>query len=310
MGKRTQYDWKGRTDSNQDWAQFRYHQVIQEDAASYALIGFSCDEGVRRNKGRVGAKDAPDALRGALANMPWRLPEGHYLADTGTIICEGEQMEAAQKALGESIQQQLIEKRTPIILGGGHETFYGHYLGARSFLGAEKKIGMINIDAHFDMRPYDEETSSGTMFRQILENDKRAGYLVLGIQRYGNTESLFNEADRLGCEYVLEEDLSDVTVRKVIADFAKKYDAIIVTLCMDVVDAAAAPGVSAPSVFGLAPKMVRTIIRAAAGHSKALSFDIAEVNPSLDVDGRTIKLGAAFVNEAIIAFHQQENGLV
>lgn len=304
MEKRTEFDWQGRTDSIDDWAQYRYHQVIQKEAANYALIGFSCDEGVRRNKGRVGAKDAPDALRGALANMPWRLPKGQFLADAGTIICEGEQMEAAQQALGDSIREQLLEKRTPIILGGGHETFYGHYLGARSFLGADKKIGMINIDAHFDMRPYEEQTSSGTMFRQILEADAHAGYLVLGIQRYGNTESLFNTADRLGCEYVLEEDLSEVNVKDVIADFTKQYDAIIVTLCMDVVDAAAAPGVSAPSVFGVTPKMVRRIIQAATGHPKALSFDIAEVNPSLDCDGRTVKLGAAFVNEAIMAFAQ------
>lgn len=302
MGKRTQFDWQGRTDSTEDWAQFRYHQVIQNEAASYTLIGFSCDEGVRRNKGRVGAKDAPYALRSALANMPWRLPKGQYLADAGTIICEGEQMEAAQQALGESIREQLVANRTPIILGGGHETFYGHYLGTRSFLGAEKKIGMINIDAHFDMRPYEEQTSSGTMFRQILTQDENAGYLVLGIQRYGNTEHLFNEATRLGCEYVLEEDLHAGNVEQVIADFAEKHDAIIITLCMDVVDAAAAPGVSAPSVFGVAPKVVRTIIQAAAGHPKALSFDIAEVNPSIDHDGRTVKLGAAFVNEAIMAF--------
>lgn len=302
MEKRTQFDWQGRTDSAEDWTQFRYHQVIQKEATDYALIGFACDEGVRRNKGRVGAKDAPDALRRALANMPWRLSKGHFLADTGTIICEGEEMEAAQQALGESIREQLVAKRTPIILGGGHETFYGHYLGTRSFLGAEKKIGMINIDAHFDMRPYEEQTSSGTMFRQILTQDENAGYLVLGIQRYGNTEHLFNEATRLGCEYVLEEDLHAGNVEQVIADFAEKHDAIIITLCMDVVDAAAAPGVSAPSVFGVAPKVVRTIIQAAAGHPKALSFDIAEVNPLLDHDGRTVKLGAAFVNEAIMAF--------
>ena len=36
-----------------------------------------------------------------------------------------------------------------------------------------KSLGIINIDAHFDIRPYDEQPSSGTMFRQILENDPR-----------------------------------------------------------------------------------------------------------------------------------------
>ena len=86
---------------------------------------------------------------------------------------------------------------TPIILGGGHETAYGHYLGVRNYIGKEAKLGIINIDAHFDLRPYNEQPSSGTMFRQILEQDENSSYLVLGIQRYGNTQALFDKADEL-----------------------------------------------------------------------------------------------------------------
>ena len=295
--------WTGRTDHQTDWTHFRYHQIMKEEAAT-ALIGFCSDEGVRRNNGRIGAAKAPDTLRAALANMPWRLPKGNHLADAGNIICQGTQMEAAQLALGETVRDYLAKDVTPIILGGGHETFYGHYLGARSYLGKEKRLGIINIDAHFDLRPYENVPSSGTMFRQVLENDSNAGYLVLGIQRYGNTESLFQTADALGCDYVFEDELDTMNIENVIHSFAEKHDAVIVTLCMDVVDAAAAPGVSAPSPFGLNPKVVREIIQHAVGNQKTLSFDIAEINPSLDPDGRTVKLGAAFVNEAIMAFHQ------
>ena len=61
---------------------------------------------------------------------------------------------------------------TPIIFGGGHETAYGHYLGVRKYIGEDASLGIINIDAHFDLRPYDEQPSSGTMFKQILEHDK------------------------------------------------------------------------------------------------------------------------------------------
>lgn len=301
MGMASSFNWGGRTDHKTDWDQFRYHQVIGEEA-DCVLIGFCCDEGVRRNNGRVGAGEAPDALRGALSNMTWRLPKGKYLADAGNIHCVGEKMEAAQSELGESVRNSLENGRTPVILGGGHETFYGHYLGARSYLGKGKKLGIINIDAHFDLRPYDEQPSSGTMFRQVLEKDKNAGYLVLGIQRYGNTESLFQKADELGCEYVYEDELEYALVDEVLNSFIAKHDAVIVTLCMDVVDAAAASGVSAPSPFGLDPKMVRSIVRKAVGNPKTISFDICEVNPSLDPDGRTVKLGAAFVNEAIMAF--------
>lgn len=303
MGEKTGFSWSGRTDDKTDWNSFRYHQIIGDDQEnSCVLIGFCSDEGVRRNNGRVGAGEAPDALRAALANMAWRLPAGNHLVDAGNVVCNGEQMEKAQHELGAAVKSSLDKGGVPIILGGGHETLYGHYIGARSYLGEEKKLGIMNIDAHFDLRPYDEQSSSGTMFRQIMENDSNVGYLVLGIQRYGNTESLFQKAVELGCEYICEDELDESLWTEAIDSFIARHDSVIITLCMDVVDAATAPGVSAPSPFGLDPKVVRSMIRRAVANAKTLSFDIAEVNPSLDPDGRTVKLGAAFVNEAIMKF--------
>lgn len=307
MKKNNKFNWTGRTDHESKWESFRYHQIMKDEHAnSCTLIGFSSDEGVRRNNGRVGAADAPNALRAALANMAWRVPKGNHLVDSGNVICDGEKMEEAQRELGFVVKATLDNGSVPIILGGGHETFYGHYLGARSHLGKGKKLGIINIDAHFDLRPYDEQSSSGTMFRQIMENDADAGYLVLGIQRYGNTESLFQQAEKLGCEYICEDELDERTQNEAIDSFILRHDAVIVTLCMDVICAASAPGVSAPSAFGLDPKVVRSIIRRTVNNSKTLSFDIAEVNPSLDIDSRTVKLGAAFVNEAIMRFSARE----
>ena len=55
--------WQGRNDGEGE-AHLRIHQVINTQAdASYALIGFGSDEGVKRNKGRLGAADAPDVAR-------------------------------------------------------------------------------------------------------------------------------------------------------------------------------------------------------------------------------------------------------
>jgi len=302
MEEVTTFSWTGRTDHETEWESFRYHQIIKDEHEnSCVLIGFSSDEGVRRNNGRVGAGEAPNAIRAALSNMAWRLPTGNHLVDAGNIVCKDRQMEKAQRELGAAVRRTLDNEGVPIILGGGHETLYGHYIGARSYLGERKKLGIINIDAHFDLRPYDDQSSSGTMFRQIMKKDPNAGYLVLGIQRYGNTESLFQKAAELGCEYICEEDLDEKLWGIAIDSFISRHDAVIVTLCMDVVNAAAAPGVSAPSPFGLDPKVVRSMIRRAVGNSKTLSFDISEVNPSLDPDGRTVKLGAAFVNEAIMS---------
>ena len=67
--------WTGRIDPEAD--ALRWHQCIQPLAADstpgIALLGFACDEGVRRNQGRVGAAEGPVALRRALANVAWQL---------------------------------------------------------------------------------------------------------------------------------------------------------------------------------------------------------------------------------------------
>lgn len=305
--------WTGRTDSDDNRKSFRYHQIVEttppktsfSTAPTIGIIGFSCEEGVRRNKGRLGAAHAPDALRGELAKLPWRSKESVHLWDTGTVICEDSALETAQQQLGKQVTTLLQKGITPIILGGGHETAYGHYLGVRQHLGPEANIGIVNIDAHFDLRPYDEQTSSGTMFKQILDADSNAHYYVVGIQRYGNTDDLFDRANALGVHYVLEEDMNSEqwpALEQALHSFMDQQDAILLTLCTDVLSAAVAPGVSAPSPFGLQPHAVRSLIRTVVAHPSTLSFDISEVNPLLDEQQRTVKLGAYLVNEAIATF--------
>ncbi|MBK5446156.1 MULTISPECIES: formimidoylglutamase [unclassified Peribacillus] len=300
--------WKGRTDSLIDKDEFRIHQIVSDHSRtstndSCGIIGFSCDEGVRRNKGRLGSKEAPNEIRKSLSSLSWHGQSTDSLVDFGNIICENQQLEAAQAELGSHVEKILTKNMFPVILGGGHETFYGHYLGVRSHVGPNVKIGILNIDAHFDLRSYDQMTSSGTMFKQILDNDSQASYLPIGIQRYGNTKKLFNTATSLNCSWIYEEELvneiSNENEEK-IQNFINQNDCIILTLCMDVINASEAPGVSAPSSFGLSGKIVRELIRKITSHKKTISFDICEVNPSLDYDNRTVKLAANLINEVFM----------
>ncbi|ARD48545.1 formimidoylglutamase [Sporosarcina sp. P37] len=303
--------WSGRTDSKTDRTAFRMHQIVQlselkESAINKtcALIGFSSEEGVRRNNGRLGAAEGPDALRSELAKLPWRLPADCDLVDVGTVVCTDGQLEHAQAELGAVVKRSLQRHAKPVILGGGHETVYGHYLGVREFLGPDAKLGVINIDAHFDLRSYDEQPSSGTMFKQMLDADMNVDYLVLGIQEFGNTDTLFAEADKKGVTYVMEQEIMSRPLNETLEKiqlFIEKQDAVLLTLCSDVLNSAFAPGVSAPSPFGLDPLTVRSFIQTAASHKKTLSFDISEINPSLDQHNQTVKLGAYLTNEAIYA---------
>lgn len=300
-----EFAWTGRIDPNSKGR--RFHQVIRNvdseelqpvEGSHFGIVGFECDEGVKRNKGRVGAAKAPNQIRKYLASIPYH-PNKENVIDIGNVACTDEDLESAQENLGAEVARLLNNRYTPIILGGGHETFYGHYLGVRKALGPDKKIGMINLDAHFDLRN-DPVPSSGTMFRQILEKDENARYLCIGLQELGNTEQLFLTAKQFDVEYILETDLLPLehTFQQIDA-FSEKHDYVIYTICSDVINQSAAPGVSAPAPFGIEPKVVRAITKHIIKQDNFISMDISEVNPLYDVDGQTARLASYVIAEAL-----------
>src|SRR5690554_3711272 len=125
--------WTGRVDSDSDFKQFRYHQVARcvslldlDDTPEVALLGFASDEGVRRNKGRVGAAEGPVYFRDNIGSMCWHGAESGFI-DVGKIIPKKGNLEEAQQELGKAVQLLLQHQKKPFIIGGGHETAYGHY---------------------------------------------------------------------------------------------------------------------------------------------------------------------------------------
>lgn len=304
------YEWKGRVDP--DLKGKRFHQVIKNisvdeiesvDDRAFGLVGFECDEGVRRNKGKLGAKEAPNQLRKQLANIPFHSNESNVI-DIGNVTCEGEKLEEAQVALGHQVAELISHQYTPIILGGGHETLFGHYLGVREALGEDKKIGIINLDAHFDLR-LDERPSSGTMFKQILERDKQVDYLCIGIQALSNTEQLFETAKSYNVKYIFESELASSFDK--IDSFVKQQDIVMYTICTDVINQAFAPGVSAPAPFGMHPELVRELTKHIVTQEKFLSMDVSEVNPKQDVGEMTSRLMSYIISEVCMHLNAVRN---
>ncbi|MDD4200995.1 MAG: formimidoylglutamase, partial [Eubacteriales bacterium] len=193
----------------------------------------------------------------------------------------------------------------PIVLGGGHETTFGHFMGQLEHEQENMQIpdiGIVNFDAHFDLRPYEVKSSSGSMFRQISdiceEKGMKYGYLPLGIQKHSNTVSLFKTADSLGVKYVLAKDLRNGMTPAVLAKvdtFLYGHDKVYLTICADVFSSAFAPGVSAPQATGLDPELVLPIMKHIIRTHKVCGFDICEISPRFDQDDTTASLGAVLI---------------
>jgi len=306
--------WTGRNDGNEENQQ-RWHQIVQfldlhqaippVAPNSIAFLGFASDEGVKRNEGRPGAIHGPHAIRSACNNFPGvrSIP----LFDAGDILCYDNNLEEAQQQLAIAVQQLLQAGIFPILLGGGHEITFGHYFGHKQQNPSET-IGIINFDAHFDLRkPGTNGISSGTGFWQIaLECERTQSpfhYLALGIQASSNTQELFERAKELGVSYVPDSQLNPIHLEEAaqkLQHFCQQVDHLALTIDMDVFSAAYAPGVSAINPKGLSPDyifdhLLNTILLS----GKVRSIDIAEVNPAYDVDGRTARLAARLIFEMV-----------
>lgn len=299
-------DWTGRVSDKKEYIYQMVNpiQVEQLDDLPqneyFGLLGYSCDEGVRRNQGRVGAAAGPLAIKKALGRMVGN-PDVHgRLLDIGNIHCENSQLEQTQDILATIVTELMHRNVFPILLGGGHDIVWGHYRGLKNILPKDTKWGIINIDAHFDLRPPTPQGNSGTPFHQIALNEKSLGnsinYLCLGINPASNAQSLFNYAVEFGVQYLLLEQMNQQElVVETIHQFSSSLDALYLTIDMDSLYAAYAPGVSAPASIGLEPFQVINIIKTIVDTQKLISTDIAELNPTYDIDGRTAKLAAHFI---------------
>jgi formiminoglutamase len=307
--------WQGRASrpelGNQYW-----HQAIEcidlldwqgnkGGETTIALLGYACDEGVRRNAGRVGAQKGPESFRKELAKLAYHHPSKKVI-DFGDVICLEADLEGCQTALSERIEQLITQGAFPIVVGGGHDIAYGHFKGLRKALQNEPnaKIGILNFDAHFDLRPLTQEAHSGTPFYQILKEHDPATveYCVLGIQKAANSPELFSIAKELNGSYFFNHECEAAnfeTLKEQLSHFVARNDYLYISIDMDGFSSAYAPGVSAPSPMGFTPAFLEKMLAYLFSTQKVLSCDLAELNPAYDNDQCTAKLAARIVDGVV-----------
>jgi len=282
----------------------RLGHLLDDDpqSPSAVLLGFPSDEGVVRNGGRAGAAEAPDRIREQLYGMTPDARRGdafHHLLrhtqDAGNLG-DNTSLAARQAALGDALASYLRRETVPIILGGGHETAYGHFLG---YVEAEMDGTILNWDAHPDVRPLiDGKPHSGSSFRQALEHPSGhcRHYAVAGLQPHSTAAAHLQFIDSHEGDYAWADEVTQSTV-------TERYEALsgptMVTLDLDAVDQAQAPGVSAPAVGGMDQDLWLHAAYHAGRCPQVTSVDIVELNPRVDVDNRTARLAALTVMQIL-----------
>lgn len=300
----------GRAEPFEPLAQYWYQHIGAFKEQKIALIGFACHQGVNRNLGRIGAKDAPNAIKSAFGKLPidvdW-VKNGDLstlVGDMGQLICDDDDqikqgvLEEIQEQYAKQVASVVAQNRLPIGIGGGHEIAWGSFLGLYQGLDNKAKIGIINLDAHFDLR-LDKYATSGTPFRQISEFLAQKGepfyYMAVGISRFSNTAALFDRADKLGVGVIGDDDCQRLPFDEIcqrLNAFIAQVDVLYLTLDLDCLLGSVMPAVSAPAAKGLSVDFVERCLSVIIGTGKVKVMDIAEFNPRYDQDGRGLKVVA------------------
>ena len=289
--------WNGKIDSFKEddlklWQVVKDISEVQEKGG-VCFVGYDTEDGILRDEGVAGAAEGADAIRKGLSELP--SIKNLRIYDYGNL--EKKTLEEAQEEYSEKIADIYSKGLFPIGLGGGHDIVYGAYKGIRKAF-PDKKIGIISFDAHLDIKSYDERMTSETSFKKILDEDKNVEYAITGFQRLENSRSLIKNADEKGV-LVLEEEYPEEFTISSLKSFVKKMDIVYVTICMDVFDGAAAPGVSFPTVLGMDSKKGKRILRALMETKKVVCLDFAEINPRYDVANRTSRLAGYMIYETM-----------
>jgi formiminoglutamase len=243
-----------------------------------ALIGLADDLGVRLNHGRPGAAEGPYAFRSALARYGTRHPSMGDLPkvfDAGDVV-PGMTLEETHSRVTRVARSLLEKGMIPVGIGGGHDLTFP-LVRALAEVASEPLTG-VYFDAHLDVRSAE---GSGMSFRRLVEECGVRRLHVFGLDPFVNSA----------------EDRAWFTAHGGVEggfgwDGEWPEGPLFVSLDLDVLDQAFAPGVSAMNPAGWSPQRTERWAEAAGRHAQVRCFDIMELAPRLDETGRTARLAA------------------
>jgi formiminoglutamase len=266
----------------------------------WALIGLSGDEGVNIVGGRTGASVGPAAFMQSFNKLSGKDKVHETCAENIQFNAEPGELEKTLSAAAEIISKAQEKSDLTVVIGGGHEFSYSHLFSIqKSFPG--KTIGCINIDPHLDLRTTSEGISSGSGFRFAIDQDViQPQYLIeFGTQPFCNSIDLWDYAREKKVKVFPFSEMrfgrSSQYFQETISFLAENCDVIAISLDMDAIDSAFAPGVSAPAAEGFTPFDIMEMLSIAAKEPKVLSLGLFEMNPQYDIDNRTARIAAAAV---------------
>jgi agmatinase len=252
---------------------------------------------------RKGTSEAPDAIRKNSYNFETYLLElGIDLSDVsandwGNLELTQDQ-DKNEKLLEDLVSKIVNDGKFPVGLGGEHSLTPAAVKAAHS---KYPNLAVVILDAHLDFRKEYEGNakSHATVTRRVSEIVGVDNVRSVGIRSVSQTE--LTEARSIGLKFV---ESGWTELREYLADVIDDLDGpVYLSLDMDAIDPAFAPGVGTPEPFGMTPyEIVQTINFFA---DRIVGFDCVEVCPPHD-NGNTSALAARLTRHLVGAVWQSQ----
>ena len=263
------------------------------------MIGFPDDLGIQNVGGRMGARQGPGSFLESFLKIKGKNDVHGRLSTTEMVEMTSQLAENYDRSIG-SVEKMRRETpgTTLVVVGGGHDYAYPWIRGVVQSNAKKKKVGCLNIDAHFDLREYQPLMTSGSPFRRVLDEKWMQGsHLVeFGIQKHCNVPGLWDYAKRAKIRvYPFETLRNGAAVSKfkaALRALTKTCDEVLLSVDLDALAFAHCPGVSAPQGEGFTGSELYQMLEIAGADKKVTSLGIFELSPPLDVQNLTSRLAA------------------
>jgi len=256
--------------------------------------------------GKKGTSFAIDSLRQICGDLQLISRRGvsimdMKICDVGNVPVFPLDVEATRNSIENSIKYLLSKSSAPIItIGGDHSITYPEIKGLSS-LGT---VGIIWFDAHRDLlnemlsSPY----SHGSALRRSIELDTvdPKNLLLVGTRYMEPEEQIYVKKHKINeLTQAMLEDAENPRklVKNKIKEIATRIDHLFISIDIDCLDPAHAPGTGTPVTGGLTTSQLMNYIWDIPAPIRAL--DIVEVSPPLDVSGITLKVVLALLTEVL-----------
>ena len=238
-----------------------------------------------------GAADAPPLIRAALRSPHWNLwsEQGFDIAQPVGLSDAGDLPLASEveprRGIERGIKELFDGGWRPLALGGDHSVTYPILRAVAKY---SPSLTLLHVDAHPDLyHEYEGDLfSHACPFARIMEEGLAARLIQVGIRTMNAHQR--SQADRFGVEMI--------DMRACQAGVRPRTDgAVYLSIDLDGLDPAFAPGVSHREPGGLSVREVLTLVQSIGG--MLVGADVVEYNPSQDVAGLTATVAAKIVKE-------------